>query len=96
MFPYSYLGRSSYDGWVSVLDQHLNVLREPSASLRRTVHSAHSVTLAARLHPDNAVDVGVVRYRRGHVAEAGLHIAPLTPFRTRSGECYASLVDDEP
>ena len=54
------LNGGGLDGRVSVLNQHLDVLREPSTSSRGTLHAAATVTLTARLDPDDAVDVGVV------------------------------------
>ena len=76
----SYVHNLDDDACIRVLDQHLRVLLKPLTSPRRTIHAALTVTLAARLDPDNAVNERVVDSGTGLDAEpSGSHVAPFTP-----------------
>lgn len=81
---------------MSVLDQHLHVLRVPFTRTRRTLKATLAITLTTRLNPDNTVNMGVVvRCARLNAEASGGDVAPLAPFLAGAELSNTALVDDE-
>jgi len=79
-----------------ILRQHLRVRIKPSTSNRRTRHAALAIRLAAGLHPDDGIHIGVVGVGCEWLAEPGRRdVAPLAPFLASAVLGNATLIDNE-
>lgn len=81
---------------ISILDQHLHIFIEPSASDGCALKTTATVALTTRFDPHKAVDVGVVGCGAWQRTEASrADVAPVTPLLPRAWQSHTALIDDK-